>query len=212
MSESIITKQHLKKMPIIQNLENNKFENDEINSFYNNCINMTQLEYRIYECKTEEYEYFDLSNLEMTDEKLNDTINLNTDIFLKINLIDLSNNNITDISFLNNFSNIKYVIASHNKIMDINLNFVEELDCSENNIENVNSNSIYDLNVSNNILLNYNCPNLKYLNVVNNPIKNIQYQSSLNILSCSTNQISINFKIKHIEKLNKIYYVEFFGN
>ena len=83
---------------------------------------------------------------------------------------------------------------------------------SINKIETINSNSIYDLNASNNKLIQYNCPIVKNMDVSNNLLKNIFYQSSLINLCCTTNEISIDFKIKRIEKIKNTYYVEFFEN
>jgi hypothetical protein len=210
--KKIYFKQDLKKFKNILDAENMIFENNEIKQIYTDCKNMTQLEYRLFECQNEEYEYIDLSNMNLTDESLNNIIQIYSVIFKNIKLLDLSNNHISDINFLNNFSNIKYVMVNNNKLKNITLNHVLELECTDNEIETINSDSIYDLDASNNKLIEYNCPVIKNLNVSNNLLEKILYQKTLINLCCSTNQISIDFKINRIEKVKNNYYVEFFEN
>lgn len=210
--KKIFFKKDMKNLKNILEVDKMCFENDEIKKIYEECKNMTSLEYRLYECKNEEYEFIDLSGMDLTDELLNDIIKSHEIIFKKIKLLELSNNYISDINFLNNFSNIKYVIVNNNELKNVNLNHVLELECINNKIETINSESIYDLNASNNKLIEYNCPELKNMDVSNNLLEKILYQSTLINLCCSTNQISIDFKIKRIQKIKNNYYVEFFEN
>ena len=210
--KKIFFKKDMKNLKNILEAEKMYFENNETKKIFEDCKNMTQLEYRLYECNNEEYEFIDLSGMDLTDELLNDIIKSHEIIFKKIKLLELSNNYISDINFLNNFSNIKYVIVNNNELKNITLNHVLELECMNNKIETINSESIYDLNASNNKLIEYNCPVIKNMDVSNNLLEKILYHPSLINLCCSTNQISIDYKIKRIEIIKNNYYVEFFEN
>ena len=208
----ICSKQDLKNLKNLSNEEEIIFENNKIKETYENCKNMTQLEYRFYECQNEEYEYMDLSDMSLTDELLKNIIQEHIEILKKIKLLELSNNYISDINFLNDFSNIKYVIVNNNELTHINLEHVLELECINNKIETITSNTIYDLNACNNKLIEYNCPIIQNMDISNNLLKEILYHPNLLNLCCSVNKISIDYKIKKIEKIKNNYYVEFFEN
>jgi Leucine-rich repeat (LRR) protein len=89
------------------------------------------------------------------------------------------------------------------------LNNIEELNCENNKIEIIVSETILYLIANNNLILSYDIPNLKQFNIWGNPLENIHYQKSLKYLTCSTNNISKEYSVLHVEKVGKIYFVEF---
>ena len=227
---NIFRKKDLKNINNI-NIDNFIFENDNIKELYEKYKNKTALEIRIEMCIMENYFYLDLSEMNLTDIKLinifeNEHIKT---ILSKIEMLDLSNNNLSNYLNLDNYSNIKYLNISCNEIIgSVNSNYIVELNCENNNINKIISNSIIRLIAHDNLieyidlinveyliinnnklveLCNFN--NIKVLDCINNNILNIDYIKSLENLYCSTNKISKEYNIKNIEKINNNYYLDF---
>jgi hypothetical protein len=213
------------------NINNFIFENDEIKELYEIYKNKTILEIRIDMCIKEDYFYLDLSEMGLTDNNINEYFN-NDDIKIllcKIEMLDISNNNLCNYIDLDLYSNIKYVNISFNKISDIvKSKYIVELNCENNNITEIISNSIVRLIAHDNLIENINLSNIEYLIIYNNKLKelsdfnniitldcrnnniiNIDYIKSLKTLCCTTNVISKNYNILNIDKINNNYYLDF---
>lgn len=232
MNTIIFKKQDLKNMHNIKKENIKYFENKNIENLYNEYYNKEIIDYRIYECKEEEYFYLDLTNMQLDNDKLYFIFNdENIKILLnKIEMLDLSNNNIDKFpDYISNYSNIKYLNISNNNINGIiEVNNIIELECSNNIIEGIISMTLNVLNCENNKINNIYCPNInileindnnidelpifkniEQLNVANTKINKINYIKSLKELKCSTKIISKDYKIKNISFVNNIYYIEF---
>lgn len=232
MKEFILKKNDLKNLCNINKNSIKNFENEEIEKLYNEFIDKPAIDYRIYECNQENFFYLDLSNMNLTNNELNILINNDeiNSLLNKIELLDISKNNLEEFPiFINEFKNIKFLNIDENIIKGIiQIDNLKELSCEKNNIEGVISSSLKVLNSSKNKLRYIYCPYIEYLeindneimelpilkkiehlNVVNTNIKKINYIKTLRELQCSTNIISKEFRIKNIELINNIYYVEF---
>ena len=229
---NIFRKKDLKNINNINIDEKNIiFENNKTKELYEKYKYKTVLEIRIDMCINEEYFYLDLSEMELTNIQLieifeNDNIKT---ILYKIEMLDLSNNNLSSYINLDIYNNIKYLNISFNEIFGtVKSNYIVELNCENNKINKIISNSIIRLIAHDNLiefidlinveyliinnnklleLCNFN--NIKVLDCINNNILNIDYIKSLNSLSCSTNKISKDYNIKNIEKINNNYYLDF---
>ena len=168
----------------------------------------------------------ELTNIQLIEIFENDNIKT---ILYKIEMLDLSNNNLSSYINLDIYNNIKYLNISFNEIFGtVKSNYIVELNCENNKINKIISNSIIRLIAHDNLiefidlinveyliinnnklleLCNFN--NIKVLDCINNNILNIDYIKSLNSLSCSTNKISKDYNIKNIEKINNNYYLDF---
>ena len=227
---NIFRKKDLKNINNI-NIDNFIFENDEIKELYEKYKNKAGLEIRIEMCIMENYFYLDLSEMKLTDIQLIDIFENEhiKEILYKIEMLDLSNNNLSSYINLDIYNNIKYLNISFNEITNsIDSNYIVELNCENNNINKIISNSIIRLIAHDNLieyidlinveyliinnnklveLCNFN--NIKVLDCINNNILNIDYIKSLENLYCSTNKISKEYNIKNIEKINNNYYLDF---
>ena len=114
----ILSKGDLKKLNKFKNDNINGFESEEIKNLYNEYFDKEMIEYRIRECKDEEYYYLDLSNMDISDKELNNYLENEEikKILSKIRLLDLSNNVLKkNPIFVNNYPNIVYNSAIRNK-------------------------------------------------------------------------------------------------
>ena len=213
------------------NILNFTFENDYVQELYEKYKDMTILEVRIDMCINEEYFYLDLSEMHLTNTELLEIFeNPNIKPLLyKIEMLDLSYNNLSTHIDLNNYSNIKFLNISFNKINDVlRYNHIIELNCENNNITKIVSNSVIRLIAHNNIIEDLELENIEYLivhdnkldkisnynnittlNCINNNVLNIDYIKTLKCLCCSTNRISKEYSISNIDKINNNYYVDF---
>ena len=227
---NIFRKKDLKNINNI-NIDNYIFENNEIKELYDKYKTKTFLEIRIDMCIMENYFYLDLSEMELTNIQLIDIFENEQIIIIlsKIEMLDLSNNNLSSYINFDMYNNIKYLNISFNKISNtIISNHIIELNCEHNSIDKIISNTIIRLIAHNNLieyielinveyliinnnklteLCNFN--NIKVLDCINNNILNIDYIKSLEILCCSTNKISKDYNIKNIEKIINNYYLDF---
>ena len=100
-----------------------EFESEGIKEIYNNYKSKPKLELRIKDSEMENYEYFDLSKLDLTDELVEKLFCLKKIIFIlkKIKFLDLNNNK------LKKFPDLKLVLtgggytASHNWLINLGI-------------------------------------------------------------------------------------------
>ena len=94
--------------------------------------------------------------------------------------LDVSNQNISNLSGIENFSNLKYLNCSNNNLDSLNINQnnqIKKLDCSTNNLNTLNINNLSNLDV-----LDCSFNNITSINL----LQNIELDS----LECSRNKIS----------------------
>lgn len=186
-------------------LESSEFESDTIKSMYNNFKNKPKIELRIEDSIIENYNYLDLSKLEIDNANLNKLFELNKikNILNKIDFLDLSNNKLTHMPNLKNYPNIKYLSVSFNDIeQDICDNNLIELTCHNNKIKSIVSNKITHLNASNNQIDNIDVPNVKILIISYNKLNWIPSYINLKYLECIENRIQ---KIDNMLELEELY-------
>ena len=153
----------------------------------------------------ENYEYLDLSKLELNDELLNRLFALKKiqNILKKIKYLDLNNNNLNTFPNLNNYSNIIYLSISFNNIEgEIKTNNIKELSCEQNKIKSIKSKSLEKLSASKNNINLIDIPRIKVLVVNTNNINSIQSYSDLEYIECIDNQITL---IDYLPKLEELY-------
>jgi Leucine-rich repeat (LRR) protein len=185
--------------------EKTEFESDVVKNLYNLHKNKPKIQMRITDSKMENYEYLDLSNLELDDELLEKLISLDKIKYIlnKIKYLDLSTNNLTKYPSLQNYKNIVYLSISKNNISDsIKENNLIELTCDFNKITKIQSSSITKLSANNNLLKNVDVPNIKVLHINNNEITNLDEYFNLEYLECIDNKIQT---IKNLFRLQEIY-------
>jgi hypothetical protein len=187
------------------NLQDSEFESDAVRSLYNNYKSKPKIELRIEDSRMENYEYLDLSKLEIDDEHFTKLLELNKikKIMQKIVYLDLSNNNLKYFPDLSKYPNIKYLSISHNEIeQDINDDNLIELTCQYNKIKSIKSNKLTHLNASNNQITVLNIPNVVVLIISQNKLNWIQSYVKLVYLECIDNQLQ---KIDNMINLEELY-------
>lgn len=190
-------------------LEESEFESDNIKEIYNNYKTRPKIDLRLKDSELENYEYLDLSKLNMDDIILLKLLELEKIkiILSKIKFIDLSNNNLTKIPDLINYKNIIYLNVSSNKISDnlnsnnINNNLIE-LVCDNNYIKSIEIISLERLVASNNLIENIFVPNIKMLIINDNNLTKIDSYNKLYYIECMNNKIE---KIDNLENLEELY-------
>lgn len=181
------------------------FESEGVKQIYNNYKSKPKIELRIKDSEMENYEYLDLSNLEIDDEILPKLFALNKikKILEKIKFIDLSNNKLTAYPDLSKYKNIIYKSISHNYLTgDIIDSNVVELSCDYNNIKRIISKSVTKLNAANNLLQYIDVPNIKFLVVNKNKLEYIQSYPELEYLECIENNIN---SLNSLDSLTELY-------
>ncbi len=181
------------------------FESEDVKLIYNDYKSKPKIELRIKDSQMENYEYLDLSNLEIDDEILPQLLSLNKikKILSRIKFLDLSNNKITMYPDLSEYKNIIYKSISHNKLSgDIIDNNVIELSCDYNNIKRIMSKSVEKLNAANNSIEYIDIPNIKFLVVNRNKLEYIKSYPDLEYLECIENKINI---LDSLDSLTELY-------
>ncbi len=181
------------------------FESEGVKEIYNNYKSKPKIELRIKDSQMENYEYLDLSNLEIDDEILPKLLSLNKikKILSRIKFLDLSNNKITIYPDLSEYKNIIYKSISHNKLSgDIIDNNVVELSCDYNNIKRIMSKSVEKLNAGNNSIEYIDIPNIKFLVINRNKLEYIKSYPDLEYLECIENKINI---LNNLDSLTELY-------
>jgi Leucine-rich repeat (LRR) protein len=163
---------------------------------------------RIDLCYNQELYYLDLSNLQLNNNDIFNDKNI-IELLKEIEILDLSNNNLTELFDINLYSNITVLNIENNNITsNLNLKYIKELNCSNNFIENITSNNLNILIAPNNKLTNIShLKNVVYLDCTDNPIEKIEYLEKLYHLVCSTNNVSNKFNIDSVEKYDNYYIV-----
>jgi hypothetical protein len=116
-----------KKIPIYKNdlkftdnfdFEKSEFDSDMVENLYTKHKNKPKIELRITDSKMENYDYLDLSSLNLDNELLNKLFDLDKIKFIlsKIKYLDLSSNNLTRKPNLTKYKNIIYLSISKNNI------------------------------------------------------------------------------------------------
>ena len=181
--------------------ENSDFDSDVIKDIYNDYKKKPKIELRIKDSEMENYNYLDLSDLNLDDELLEKLINLDKikNLLNKIKFLDLSSNNLKKFIDFSNYKNIIYLNIARNKIEgDIEDNNIIELSCEYNNIMSIKSKSIEKLNACNNKIINLVIPKLKIMLINNNNLELLEDQDKVEYLECMNN------KLKNIGKFNKL--------
>ncbi len=181
------------------------FESEDVKLIYNNYKSKPKIELRIKDSQMENYEYLDLSNLEIDDEILPQLLSLGKikKILSRIKFLDLSNNKITIYPDLSEYKNIIYKSISHNKLSgDIIDNNVVELSCDYNNIKRIMSKSVEKLNAGNNSIEYIDIPNIKFLVINRNKLEYIKSYPDLEYLECIENKINI---LNNLDSLTELY-------
>ena len=187
------------------NMESSEFESENIKIMYKNYKQKPKIELRIEDSKIENYEYLDLSKLEIDDKYLDELFKLEriVSILKKIKYLDLSNNNLKSSPNISKYKNILYLNISFNeisgKIVDNNL---IELSCNNNNLESIDSKSLIRLNSCNNILKSINTPNIEILIINNNKLNYLESYINLKYLEIIDNQL---IKIDNLINLEELY-------
>lgn len=186
-------------------LESSEFESNTIKSMYNNFKDKPKIELRIEDSIIENYNYLDLSKLEIDDVNLNQLFELKKikSILSKIDFLDLSNNKLTKMPDLTSYPNIKYLSVSFNEIeQNIHDNNLVELTCHNNKIKSIVSNKITHLNASNNQIEQIDVPNVKILIISYNKLNWIPSYIDLKYLECIENRIQ---KMDNMLELEELY-------
>ncbi len=138
--------------------------------------------------------------------------------------LDLNSNQINEIGFIKNMSNLRDLFLSQNRIENIeddsfnNFKHLLDLDLSQNNITKIKLKKfekIFRLNLSHNLLENIdflfeiNLKQLKYLSLNNIKIRNVSYHlfssfNSLFKLDISFNEYDKSDKSISIKKINRV--------
>ncbi len=187
------------------NLQDSEFESEIVKNLYNNYKSKPKIELRIEDSKMENYEYFDLSKLEINDDNLNELLELQLiiKIMKKIIYLDLSNNKLKFFPNLSEFPNIKYLNISHNEIeQDFKDDNLIELTCQYNKIKSIQSNKLTHLNASNNQINNIDVPNINILIINHNKLNWIQSYVHIVYLECICNEL---IKIDNMMNLEELY-------
>lgn len=182
-----------------------KFYDAETERMYNDLKDKTTIDVRIEFAKHENFSYFNLSNLGLTNRKLEELFSLSViqDIMNKIEFLDLSHNNLTYYNYYNVFPNITKLEISFNKIEhSIETDILQELSCSDNKIPSIDSPSIILLQASNNKLESINVPFAQCLRIENNKITSLGEMPNLNYLDCCKNKIKT---INHLVSLEELF-------
>lgn len=168
------------------------------------AINHDDLKYRLHECAKNKYDFLDLSHMSLdTIPKLPDksfynvkylflndnnlqTIENSLDDFHSLEVLDLSNNNITHISKLPN--TIKEFVCHNNKLKTIpSSDHIIKIDCSYNSINMLNNYPVLkDMICHDNKLISI--PTYKNVTRIvcrNNPITYINDQPNVLYIDCS---------------------------
>jgi hypothetical protein len=182
-----------------------EFESADTKELYNNYKSKPKIELRIKESETENYEYFDLSKLELTNELVEKLFNLKKIIYIlkKIKFLDLNNNKLTKFPDLSIYPNIKYLSISFNEIDgDIKIDTINELSCEQNKIKSIKSKSLLKLSASNNQIMSIDIPNIQVLVANNNKINSIPSYKDLEYIECIDNKIS---SLNNMLNLQELY-------
>lgn len=182
-----------------------EFESDAVKKLYLEHKSKPKIEMRIIDSKRENYEYLDLSSLDLSDELLDKLLSLERiiQILKKIKYLDISSNSLTKVPDLSQYKNIIYLSISKNKIKEsITNNNLKELTCEFNFITKIVSSSIKKLCANNNAITEINLPNIQVLHINNNHLTSIQEYKNLEYLECIGNKIT---NIKNLPFLEEIY-------
>lgn len=181
------------------------FDSDQTESLYNTFKDKNKIELRIQCCINESYNYFDLSSLYMTDNQLRKLFKIKKirDILEKIELLDISNNNLNVFPEISEYKNIININISHNYIKgEIITENYDEICCKDNEITSIISNRLKKLEANNNKIKNINIPNIEVLHINNNKLSEIGSYNNLVYLECIENKI---IEISNMEKLEELF-------
>lgn len=176
----------------ISEIKSEKIRNYVIENYKNKLIKYNN-EYYITEQVLNSENYINLSNMGLTDSDLKDI-----SLFSKINVLDVSNNQIEDLSNLPYLNRLLSINISNNKIK-----FIDNLKEYPN---------MFSINANNNQIENVIIPeNIEYLQLNNNNISeiNIPDEKNLIMLNLSNNKID---KLTNITGLEKLEYLILTGN
>ena len=197
------------KYGIKHDISKYNFISNQVKELYDEFKNKASIEFRIKDASLENYEYFDLSALTLTNKLLNHLINIDIidDILKKICFLDLSNNNLSSIKLisqiLNTYKNIKILDISDNNFSgEIINNSLDEFICQNNNITCIKSNTIKKLNAMNNKINLIDIPFVETMYIKENNLTFIGDCNNLSYLNCCDNNIA---EITHLKKLEELY-------
>lgn len=177
-----------------RNLDSNKIMWDNNLEYLFNNVDLDSLEYRLYECKKNNYSTLDLNNMDLVE--LPDIPEEYKD---KIKCLFIAENELEVIPDLTDFRNLEILEISNNNIYDLGRLPVSliELCCRHNKMSYLPSPS--------------ECPNLERIDCTSNEINEIAQYLKLKSLVCNCNKISIVPNLENLEKLicnnNTINYI-----
>jgi len=196
----------------IMDLTNITFYDAETEQLYNNYKNKPIIDYRIYDAIYQEYEYLDLSHMQLTNEDIHNLFHNHEilTILRKISLIDMSNNQfLTFPSEILEYKNIKNIIMNHNKIEKINIYDLNELDISDNNINEATICNVGNVIITNNKLVHINnIHGIEYIDCSYNDLDYIPYIEGLKYLTTNCKNISDQYNIDDIDVYDLVYCVK----
>lgn len=187
------------------NFEDSEFESDSVKKIYNSFKTKPKIELRLEDTKMENYQYLDLSKLDIDDEMLLKLFELDRidKILRKIEFLDLAHNKLKTLPNLKKYPNILYLSVSFNQInQDIEDNNLLELTCHNNNIKSIKSNKMTHLNASNNNIQHIDVPKINVMVISYNKLMWIPSYLNLRYLECIGNQIN---KIDSMRVLEELY-------
>jgi hypothetical protein len=182
-----------------------EFESEGTRQMYQNYKSRPKIELRIKDSEIENYEYLDLSKLDLTDELLEKLFKLKKIIFIlkQIKFLDLNNNNLTVFPDLSSYPNIKYLSISFNSIKgSVHNDIIEELSCEQNKIKSIRSKSLLKLSGSNNQIESIDTPKIQVLVVNSNNISYIPSYTDLEYIECIDNQL---VSLDNLDSLEELY-------
>lgn len=159
------------------------YYNKEVEELVKNKINMDTIEYRLQECKKNDYYYLDFSNMNLSQIEIK---------YKNITCLFISNNNLDIFPDLSSLTNLKVLDISDNKIKRIyNIpSSVTELNCNNNSLKYICDLDIEIFDCNNNkleILPKMN--NIKKLSCSNNRLKEIPEYKNITEIICNNNEI-----------------------
>lgn len=163
---------------------------EKLLNLYRN-INLDTIEFRLNECKKNNYKILDLKHLDL--EKIPKIIFKIDKLIENLEELYIGNNLLIELPDLSMFKNLKVLDVSINKLIKINKipNNIIEFTCFDNKIENID--------------IIKNCKNLKTLYCSNNKICNLDFLNNTNINIIIANKNNITKMPENLNNLKKLY-------
>lgn len=185
--------------------ENSDFITEEVRQEYLNNKKKTIIDIRIDACIKNDNKFLDFSNLKLDNTTLEKLIKISKihNILNKITILNISNNSLTDIKFLDKYKNISIIDISDNKLEgEIISEQFEEILCSNNKFTRIVSNRLERLIANNNIINFINIPCATSLHINNNKLEFLPKMDKLNYCECIDNEIQVIGALDNLDELH----------